>query len=176
MTAALREAAHWSSASHDTGWRDTPTNRAAVRAAAAAIDWTDRPAAVRRLQQPPVRVLFAAIFFGRLDQLRTVEGEHPRRRGAREDHRDGVHRLGPDHPPRGGGDHGRVSGRAAGATSSSIFGKNPSIPLGRRAATPGVRRPRRERPHRGPWCSATSWLGRPPPAESGASRNTSTRP
>jgi hypothetical protein len=62
-------ATHWSSASHDTGWQDTPTNRAAIRAASAAIDWTDRPATVQRLHHATVRVLMAAIFFGRLDQL-----------------------------------------------------------------------------------------------------------
>ena len=70
MTALLRTAAHWSTAGHDTGWRDTQANRTAILAAAAAIDWTDRPATVRRLQEPPVRVLLAAIFYGRLDQLR----------------------------------------------------------------------------------------------------------
>lgn len=71
MNAALREPyTHWSAAGPDTGWHDTPANRQLVRAATNRIAWTDRPATVTQLHQAPARVLAAAIFFGRLNQLR----------------------------------------------------------------------------------------------------------
>ena len=51
------------------GYTDTTAKRAVISAAAAAIDWTDHPYTVPRLAVAPLRVLVAAIFHGRLDQL-----------------------------------------------------------------------------------------------------------
>lgn len=71
MNAAVRNArSHWSQTNADTGWHDTPANRAAVTAAAEQISWTDQPATVPQLHQGMTGVLVAAVFYGRLDQLR----------------------------------------------------------------------------------------------------------
>lgn len=75
MTTVPAPAAQWSPASADTGWQATPSQRAAVSSAAARMSWTDQPYRLQQLQQPPVRVLTVAIFFGRLDQLHAASVE-----------------------------------------------------------------------------------------------------
>jgi hypothetical protein len=71
MTAAVREPrSHWTDVSADTGWHNTSANRAVITTAAERITWTDQPATVRQLHRGMTRVLVAAVFFGRLNQLR----------------------------------------------------------------------------------------------------------
>ena len=75
MTTALAPVTHWSPASADTGWQTTATQRTAVSSGAARMRWTDQPHRLPQLQQPSVRVLAVAIFFGRLDQLHAAAVE-----------------------------------------------------------------------------------------------------
>lgn len=75
MTTLLAPAAQWSPASADAGWQATATQRAAVSRAAARMSWTDQPHRLPQLQQPTIRVLTVAIFFGRLDQLHAAAAE-----------------------------------------------------------------------------------------------------
>ncbi len=69
MIAATIVTGDWNQVGADMGYTDTPAKREAISAAAAAIDWTDQPYTVARLSVAPLRVLVAAIFHGRLDQL-----------------------------------------------------------------------------------------------------------
>jgi hypothetical protein len=69
MIAVTIGAAEWNQVGAEMGYTDTPANREAISAAAAAIDWTDQPYTLPRLSVAPLRVLIAAIFHGRLGQL-----------------------------------------------------------------------------------------------------------
>jgi hypothetical protein len=70
MSGTATRQAIWTVLGSQMGYTNNETKRAAVRAAAAAIDWTDHPATVAQLQASPVRVVVAGIFFGRSQQLR----------------------------------------------------------------------------------------------------------
>lgn len=69
MMAATIATGDWNQVGTDMGYTDTLAKRAIISSAAAAIDWTDQPYTVARLSVAPLRVLVAAIFHGRLDQL-----------------------------------------------------------------------------------------------------------
>jgi hypothetical protein len=60
----------WRRVAVSLGYADTETKRAAIRAAADAIDWTDQPWTVARLTEAPLRVLVAAMFYQRRDDIR----------------------------------------------------------------------------------------------------------
>jgi hypothetical protein len=70
MSGTATRQAIWTVLGSQMGYTNNETKRAAVRDAAAAIDWTDQPATVAQLHCSPVRMVAAGIFFGRSQQLR----------------------------------------------------------------------------------------------------------
>jgi hypothetical protein len=70
MSILTNTTAEWNQIGAEMGYTDTTAKREAITAAADAIDWTEDPYAVARLSVAPLRVLVAAIFHGRIAELK----------------------------------------------------------------------------------------------------------